>query len=699
MANIVTLGYEYFPDPTQGRPVSNGSIYVGVPDGDPANVPGDRKTISIVQEDGAVVPVSQPVLTSAGGVPIYNGSSVRIQADGLYSLAVLNNLGVQVYYLSKSSGSESIQYNQGSPGSVDRTVESKLKESASVKDFGGVGDGLTNDTAALNAFFASGGDLVLTDGVYLFDELLMDVDCNVSGNGVLRYSGAAPTSGTSAITGSGVVKFDRLEITSAGIGDVAFNLVELTADGVNINLLSMKADAERATTGGAVFFGSNVSIGSVVSRNIARPLEFRPVVAATIRTAITVGDVDIQQYIRGVKFEHVNFFKCGDIRARGRWTGATAIAGYNAVLTEVCSNYEFGDINVENSPEHSVRIGGAGGSSNFRYGNIFAKDSGGCAFKSNPDATFTTSNGYVASVTAVNNGEGSGLGNKEVVRLSKTFGVTIDTISAYDGCTRVLALAEVSDITVGDIYGEGVLARVVGCVDGQDGATGSINGVFIGNISARMDSGARSAYDINYANGLSEFYIYNSYVTGYSNFLANSLGAVITGDVLISARVDSTDPSPSIENVIDTDFLLLDVNQGLNAYRGRAVNIDMTSKQCYSDVSSFDPSGSATTKGTVFINSNKVAPSLGAYGGSFAFSRLGSNRRGAAISSKQITADSKEVGLAFFVGDPSTTGTELLNERMVLKHNGVLQLVALPTSAAGLTAGDLWNNSGVINIV
>ena len=42
-------------------------------------------------------------------------------------------------------------YNQGGSGAVARTTASKLQESVSVKDFGAVGDGSTDDTAAIQA--------------------------------------------------------------------------------------------------------------------------------------------------------------------------------------------------------------------------------------------------------------------------------------------------------------------------------------------------------------------------------------------------------------------------------------------------------------------------------------------------------------------------------------------------------------------
>lgn len=95
--SLVTLGYAYFPDPTVGRPVSNGYIYVGEPDTDP-EIASNQKTLTLRLEDGTETPTAQPVRTSAGGVPTLNGSSAEILADGNYSIKVLNSQLAQVYY-------------------------------------------------------------------------------------------------------------------------------------------------------------------------------------------------------------------------------------------------------------------------------------------------------------------------------------------------------------------------------------------------------------------------------------------------------------------------------------------------------------------------------------------------------------------------------------------------------------------------
>lgn len=60
-----------------------------------------------------------------------------------------------------------ISYTPAGAGAVTRTVQDKLRESVSVKDFGAVGDGVTNDTAAIALADAAANQIDFPAGTYI----------------------------------------------------------------------------------------------------------------------------------------------------------------------------------------------------------------------------------------------------------------------------------------------------------------------------------------------------------------------------------------------------------------------------------------------------------------------------------------------------------------------------------------------------
>ena len=93
---IVTNPILTITKPLDGDPVFNAKIYIGNPDTDP-RVTANQKQVQARQENGTLVPISQPIRTNAGGNPQLNGSPVALEVAGNYSLTIDTNNDVQVY--------------------------------------------------------------------------------------------------------------------------------------------------------------------------------------------------------------------------------------------------------------------------------------------------------------------------------------------------------------------------------------------------------------------------------------------------------------------------------------------------------------------------------------------------------------------------------------------------------------------------
>lgn len=99
-----------------------------------------------------------------------DGAGSGLDADlldgqhGAYYLARANHTGTQA--------STTVTYTPTWTSAISRSLQTRLMEQMSVKDFGAVGDGVTNDTAAIalaeTARAAVGGELVFPPGLYLF---------------------------------------------------------------------------------------------------------------------------------------------------------------------------------------------------------------------------------------------------------------------------------------------------------------------------------------------------------------------------------------------------------------------------------------------------------------------------------------------------------------------------------------------------
>jgi hypothetical protein len=146
MTSIATPPKLQFFD-SNGNPLAGGKLYT--------YAAGTTTPLATYTDYGGGTPNTNPViLDSRGEASVWLGTALYKMA--LYSATnvliwTVDNIGgfATLAQLAASGGSALVGYLPAGTGAVATTVQSKLRESVSVKDFGAVGNGTTNDTAAI----------------------------------------------------------------------------------------------------------------------------------------------------------------------------------------------------------------------------------------------------------------------------------------------------------------------------------------------------------------------------------------------------------------------------------------------------------------------------------------------------------------------------------------------------------------------
>lgn len=163
----IQVPYPVFYD-RDGLPLDSGHIYIGEANLDPITNP-----LATYYDEALTIPAAQPLITSAGYI-YRNGTPAQIYVDAVnFSILVNDNKNTLVYSFPDGTGvnqanASDIEYDPPLTGALTSgyTVADKLSQCVSVKDFGAVGDNVTDDTAAIQAAINTGKSIFFPEGFY-----------------------------------------------------------------------------------------------------------------------------------------------------------------------------------------------------------------------------------------------------------------------------------------------------------------------------------------------------------------------------------------------------------------------------------------------------------------------------------------------------------------------------------------------------
>lgn len=333
---------------TDGKPLNDGKVFIGQAGQNPVTSP-----LQVFWDEALTLPVAQPIFTS-GGYLVRAGTPARVYtSEESYSITVLDKKARVVYsvldatsssnlatQLSGSSGASLVGFIQTGVGAVPRTLLQKAREIYSVKDYGATGDGVTNDTVAVQKAIdevsaSGGGELLFTKGIYQVTGLNVSSGVVLVGEGgwasILRSTDTtasiAVMSDSSAIRGlkllSSVTRTGGFYIDIQGNG-VTIENCEFGGYFIGVNVGSLGGTIRVAdSVKNCLFRDPSTLVGSGA-------VQFMNFSNAVLSGCVITGNVGVQPSF-GVRFQNGDtaFVERCNITIHGKALLVDTPAGYN----------------------------------------------------------------------------------------------------------------------------------------------------------------------------------------------------------------------------------------------------------------------------------------------------------------------------------------------------------------------------------
>jgi parallel beta-helix repeat protein len=244
--------------------------------------------------NGAAPMVGPLVLSGNATLALHATPLQQVQALDAVEAAAL---AAHIADPTDAHASSAIGYLSTLTGAVARTVRSRLGDVVSVKDFGAVGDGVTNDTAAMQLAHNTGKLIYYPSGTYLFSTLTF-ASGGIVGDGIgqtLLKSNTTLAEDGILYTGQSVDLSGQLAAPTPMFRDFALEAVNVKTGGGGINFNPAAGENLFAT------------IDSVKVFNFPISLKF------TSASLWTVNNCKLLQYTHaGIQVENVNDPDRGD---------------------------------------------------------------------------------------------------------------------------------------------------------------------------------------------------------------------------------------------------------------------------------------------------------------------------------------------------------------------------------------------------